>query len=51
MVYLKLNLSRKRQVQKKFVEYARSILSDDPKIEELIDWENKEETLNWLDSL
>ncbi len=51
MVYLKLNLSRKRQVQKKFVEYTQSILSDDPKIEKLIDWENKEETLNWLDSL
>jgi integrase/recombinase XerD len=51
MVYLKLNLSRKKQVQKKFVEYTQSILSDDPKIEELIDWENKEETLNWLDSL
>jgi integrase/recombinase XerD len=51
MVYLKLNLSRKRQVQKKFIKYAQSILSDDPKIEALIDWENKEETLNWLDSL
>ncbi len=51
MVYLKLNLSRKRHVQKKFIKYAQSILSDDSKIEELIDWENKEETLNWLDSL
>jgi hypothetical protein len=50
-VYLKLNLSRKRQVQKKFIKYTQSILSDDPKIEELIDWENKEETLNWLDNL
>lgn len=51
MVYLHMDLSRKREVQKKFIEYTQSILTHDPKIEELIDWENKEETLKWLDSL
>jgi len=51
MVYLHMDLSCKREVQKKFIEYTQSILSHDPKIEELIDWENKEETLRWLDSL
>jgi len=51
MVYLKLDISRKREVQKRFVEYTQSKLSHDPKIDELIDWENKEKTLNWLDSL
>jgi site-specific recombinase XerD len=51
MVYLHMDLSCKREVQKKFIEYTRSILTHDPKIEELIDWENKEETLKWLDSL
>ena len=51
MVYLHMNLSRRREVQKKFIEYIQSSLAHDPKIEELIDWENKEETLAWLDSL
>ncbi len=51
MVYLHMDLSCKRGVQKKFIEYTQSILTHDPKIEELIDWENKEETLKWLDSL
>ena len=51
MVYLHMDLSCKREVQKKFIEYNQSILAHDPKIEELIDWENKEKTLKWLDSL
>jgi integrase/recombinase XerD len=51
MVYLHLDLSRRRQVQRKFIKYSQSTLAHDPKIEELIDWENKEETLAWLDSL
>jgi len=51
MLYLHMDLSCKREVQKKFIEYTQSILAHDPKIEELIDWENKEETLKWLDSL
>lgn len=51
MVYTHLDLSRKRQIQKRFIEYTQSNLSDDLKIEELIDWENKEEILAWLDSL
>lgn len=51
MVYLQMDLSRKQEVQKKFIEYTRSILVSDPKINELIDWENREKTLDWLDSL
>jgi site-specific recombinase XerD len=51
MLYLHMDLSCKREVQKKFIEYTQSILTHDPKIEELIDWENKEETMKWLDSL
>ena len=46
MIYLHMDLSCKREVQKKFIEYTQSILAHDPKIEELIDWGNKEETLN-----
>jgi integrase/recombinase XerD len=51
MTYLHMDLTRRRQVQKKFIEYTQSLLAQDPKIEELIGWENKEETLAWLDSL
>jgi hypothetical protein len=51
MVYLKLDLSRRREVQKNFIEYTQSLITFDPKITELIDWENKEDTLSWLDSL
>ena len=51
MVYLHMDLKRRQAVQKKFIEYTHSNLSHDPKIEELIDWENKKEILEWLDSL
>ena len=51
MVYLHLNISRKKEIQKKFIEYTESRLKQDEKIDELIDWENKTETLKWLDSL
>ena len=51
MIYLNLDLRRKRDVQKRFIEYTQSIISDDPKIDDLIDWENKNEILEWLDSL
>jgi len=51
MVYLHLDLSRSREIQKKMYEYTQSILPQDPKIEELIDWENKDKILAWLDSL
>jgi len=51
MVYLQLDLTRKKEVQRKFIEYAQSNLHQDPKIDELIDWENKQDILEWLDSL
>ncbi|MFW6297931.1 MAG: tyrosine-type recombinase/integrase [Desulfosalsimonas sp.] len=51
MVYLNLDLRRKRDVQRRFIEYTQSIITDDPKIDNLIDWENKNEILAWLDSL
>ena len=51
MIYLKLDLSRKRNIQKEFIEYTQSRIAADPKLDELIDWKNKEETLAWLDSL
>jgi site-specific recombinase XerD len=51
MIYLKMDLRTKRAVQKKFIEYNKSTLKHDPKIDELIDWEHKKLTLAWLDSL
>ena len=50
-IYLHLDLNRKRQIQKRFIEYMQSVLTRDPKIEELLDWENKEDIITWLDSL
>ena len=51
MYYLSLDMTNKKSIQKKFLEYARTTIGDDAKIDELVDWENKEKTLDWLDSL
>ena len=51
MAYVHLDLSRRRKIQDNFVKYTQDLLKQDPKIDELIDWENRQETLAWLDSL
>jgi site-specific recombinase XerD len=51
MIYLHLDLSHRKRIQKKFITHTQSSLNQDDKIDELINWENREETLNWLDSL
>jgi site-specific recombinase XerD len=51
MIYLHLDLGNRQQIQKKFIAHTQALLNQDDKIDELIDWENKEEILNWLDSL
>ena len=40
-----------KAIQKKFIEHTQSLIKLDPKIDELIGWENKKDTLAWLDSL
>ena len=50
-VYLHLDLNRRRHIQKRFIRYMESVLSDDPKIEELLHWENKGDIIVWLDNL
>jgi len=50
-IYLHLDLNRKRHIQKRFVKYMQSVITHDPKIEELLQWENKEDIMAWLDSL
>jgi site-specific recombinase XerD len=51
MVYLHMDLTHKRSVQKKFIQYTQSTLKHDPKLDELIDWDHKQDILAWLDSL
>jgi site-specific recombinase XerD len=51
MVYLKMEVRQKREVQKKFVQYTQSLLTDDNQIEELTTWKTDREILAWLDSL
>jgi len=51
MTYLHMDLTRKRDVQKKFIEYSTKVIEHDPKIEDLINWENKQDTLAWLYTL
>ena len=50
-VYLQLDLSRRRKIQKKFTQYTHSILLRNAEIEELIDQKDKDNIMQWLDSL
>ena len=50
-IYLHLDLNRKRYIQKHFIRYMGSVLTDDPKIEELLHWEGDGDIMKWLDSL
>jgi site-specific recombinase XerD len=51
MVYLKLDLARKKHIQQQFIQHTQSLLPHDPKIDKLIDWKNKIDIMQWLDSL
>lgn len=51
MVYLKMEMRQKREVQKQFLQYTSSLLSEDPQIEKLTAWNNDKEILAWLDTL
>ena len=51
MVYLQLDLTHRRKVQKKFIEFNRSVLIDHPEIEALFNAQKKDDIMAWLDSL
>ncbi|MDM8537721.1 tyrosine-type recombinase/integrase [Desulfobacterales bacterium HSG17] len=51
MVYLQLDINRRRMIQKKFTEYTQSILSQNAEIEALIDKKEKDDIMDWLDDL
>jgi site-specific recombinase XerD len=50
-IYLHLDLRHRREIQKKLIRYFESILTLDPKIEQLSGWENDQDLMNWLDTL
>ena len=51
MTYLHLDLRQKKDVQSAFDRYTKSLLDQDDKINDLLDWQNKEKILDFLDSL
>jgi len=51
VIYLQLDLNRKRHIQRRFIRHMQSVLTDDSKIEELLQWENEGDLMTWLDSL
>jgi site-specific recombinase XerD len=50
-IYTHMDLTRKQAVQKRLIEHMKSNLVEDRKISEWVDWENKKDILDWLDSL
>ena len=50
-IYLHLDLNRRRYIQNQFIRYMDSVLTVDPKIEQLLQWESKEDILAWLDKI
>jgi site-specific recombinase XerD len=50
-IYLHLDLNRRRHIQKQFIRHMRSVLSLDPKIEKLLQWESDKDIMAWLDNL
>jgi len=51
MIYLKLDQSKRKKIQKNYIEHMNQVIETDDKINELIDWENSKEVREWLDSL
>jgi site-specific recombinase XerD len=51
MTYLQLDLNKRRLIQKGFIKYMESVITDDPKIDELLQWEGEQDIMTWLDSL
>ncbi len=51
MVYLQLDLSKRKIIQQQFIQYVQSDVTQNPEIDELIDWQNKDDIMAWLDDL
>jgi hypothetical protein len=50
-IYLHLDLNRRRHIQKAFILHMDSVLTLDPKIDELLEWESDIDLMTWLDNL
>ena len=50
-VYLQLDLSKRKKIQQQFIQHIQSNVMENPEIEELIDWQNKDDIMAWLDDL
>jgi len=51
MVYLQLDLAKRKKIQKQFIQYVQSTVTENPEIDALIDWQNKDDIMAWLDDL
>jgi integrase/recombinase XerD len=51
MVYLQMDLPQRRKIQQRFTEYTQAVLSRNAQIEALIDKQEENEIMKWLDSL
>jgi len=51
MVYLQLDLSKRKIIQSRFINHVQSTVKQNPDIDELIDWQNKDDIMAWLDDL
>jgi integrase/recombinase XerD len=51
MVYLQLDLPRRRKIQQRFTEYTQAALSRNADIDALIDEEDENDIMTWLDNL
>jgi len=51
MAYLQLDLNRRRHIQSSFIKYMQSVITHDPKIDELLQWEGNQDIMAWLDTL
>jgi hypothetical protein len=51
MTYLHLDLTLRRHIQKRYINYMQSLITLDPKIEELLQWESDKDMIAWLDNL
>jgi integrase/recombinase XerD len=52
MIYLQLDMSKRKEIQDQFMEYTKIVFSKDPTIQDLIGWDDdSEKILKWLDSL
>jgi len=51
MVYLQLDLSKRKKIQNRFINHVQSTVKQNPEIDALIDWQNKDDIMAWLDDL